>query len=189
MTKQDFIKRILISSLVTAVVIALITGFGITAFFGYSPLDEDNTYITSGTVTDVYCTVPHNDIIIELSGKEALSLAYFGFPDKLYSSIGYDLEQLADLLQGKNIDCLRMKELPWVVEIYAGDVVIDNRELTNKQLAHQRVQLVVWLVIVLGLSVGADISYLADKYECYKRAEKKRAKKLKREVRKANRVK
>jgi len=69
-------------------------------FKRYSPPNKNNTHLISRTVTEVYRTVPTSEVVIAMSNGNSLKLVYPGGIDDLYSAIGYDLEQHADLLEG-----------------------------------------------------------------------------------------
>ena len=54
MTKKNFIRRIIISSVLTAITIALIITFCVCWFIQYTKPNGDNTSISGGSVADVY---------------------------------------------------------------------------------------------------------------------------------------
>lgn len=184
MTKQTFKTKIILSTIVTAIVIALIAAFSVLMFQRYSLPTDRNTFLITGTVNEVYFTATKGEtMIVEMSNRERVQLVY---PNRraLYSAIGYDIEELADLLEGKTIQCRRMNDLPWAVEIVSGDIEIDNYELTAQQIKLTRVGIAILGLIVLAISVGCDISYLKVKYACYEKEKRKQFKKEKRQLRK-----
>ena len=103
MTKKDFTRRIVISSILTAIAIALIITFCVLMFVKYSYPSEENTSMASDTVADVYYAVGADVVIVEMSEGEKFQLVYPNFQSELYSTIGYDLDELCDLLKGKEI--------------------------------------------------------------------------------------
>ena len=180
MTKKDFIRRIVISSILTAIAIALIITFCVCLFIQYTKPNDDNTSISSGTVADVYHGGKKKGVIVELSNGDRLQLVYPNFSNELYSEIGYDLDELCELIEGKKIEYRRMDMLPWIVEIHIDDTVIDNHLLTAKQITVSRIGIVIVGLIMLAFPIGGDIAYIKKQYRCYKKAEKKRARKARR---------
>ena len=180
MTKKDFIRRIIISSILTAIAIALIITFCICLFIQYTKPNEDNTSISSGTVADVYHGGKKKGVIVEMSNGDQLQLVYPNFSGELYSVIGYDLDELCELLEGEEIEYRRMNRLPWVTEIYVDDIVINNNELTNKQIIVSRIGIVMIGIITLAFPICGDVAYIKKQYNYYKKAEKKRARKARR---------
>ena len=182
MTKKNFIRRIIISSILTAIAIALIITFCVCLFIQYTKPNGDNTSISGGSVADVYYGGKKKGVIVEMSNGDQLQLVYPNFSGELYSAIGYDLDELCDLLIGKEIRYLRMDHLPWIVEIYVDDIVINNTELTNKQIVATRICIVIIGLIMLAFPICGDITYIKKQYRYYKKSEKKRARKARRSL-------
>lgn len=180
MTEEVFRKHVIISSVLTVIAIAIIIGFCLFMFDRYSLPSEENTSITSGTVTDVYFASGAKDVMIEMSNGDLFQLVCPWLPRNLYTTIGYDLTQLSELLEGKDIEYRRMNKLPWVVEIYVDDIVIDNSKLTSEEMTVTRISIVILGIIMLAFPIGGDVLYLKAKYKCYAKAEKKRMRKLNR---------
>ena len=183
MTKKNFIRRIIISSVLTAIAIALIITFCVLMFAKYSYPSEENTSMASDTVADVYYAVGVDVVIVEMSNGDQLQLVYPNFSGELYSAIGYDLDELCELLEGEEIEYRRMDHLPWIVEIYVDDIVINNTELTNKQIIVSRIAIVIIGLIMLAFPICGDVAYIKKQYRCYKKSEKKRARKARRSSR------
>ena len=182
MTKKDFIRRIIISSILTAIAIALIITFCVLMFAKYSYPSEENTSMASDTVADVYYAVGADVVIVEMSEGKKFQLVYPNFESELYSTIGYDLDELCDMMEGKDIKYLRMDHLPWAIEIYVDDIVIDNNILTVKQINATRIGIVILGVIMLAFPISGDVVYVKSKYKQYKKAEKKRTRKARRSL-------
>lgn len=178
MTKESFRKHIVISSVLTTIAIAIIIGFCVIMFVRYSLPSKDNTSIISGTVIEVYHGVPSGGVFVEMSNGEVLKFVYPWGIQNLYSIIGYDTTQLAALLEGKHVECLRMNRLPWAVEIYVDDIIINNSKLTAEQIIVTRISIVITGMIMLAFPIVGDVLYLKAKYKCYVKAEKKRTRKL-----------
>ena len=183
MTKKDFILRIVISSILTAIAIALIITFCVLMFVIYSYPSEENTSIASDTVADVYYAVGANVVIVEMSNGDEFQLVCPNFPKELYATIGYDLDELCNLLKGKEIRYLRMDHLPWIVEIYVDDIVTDNNVLTAKQMFVTRIAIIIIGLILLACPICGDVAYIKKQYRYYKKSEKKRARKARRSSR------
>ena len=183
MTKKNFIRRIIISSVLTAIAIALIITFCVCSFIQYTKPNGDNTSISGGSVADVYHGGKKNGVIVEMSNGDQFQLVYPNFAKELYATIGYDLDELCDLLKGKEIRYLRMDHIPWIVEIYVDDIVINNNELTNKQIIVSRIAIVIIGLIMLAFPICGDITYIKKQYRYYKKSEKKRARKARRSSR------
>ena len=183
MTKKDFILRIVISSILTTIAIALIITFCVLMFAKYSYPSEENTSMASDTVADVYYVSGKNVVIVEMSNGDEFQLAYPNFQKELYATIGYDLDELCNLLKGKEIRYLRMDHLPWIVEIYVDDIVIDNNVLTAKQMFVTRIAIIIIGLIMLAFLICGDVAYIKKQYRCYKKSEKKRARKARRSSR------
>ena len=187
MTKTGFIKRIVISSAAIAAAAAIMIVFGIWIFGEYAPPSENNTSVKSGTVTDVYLWRPSRSftshrVKVELSNGDSLQLACSWGLRQLYSAIGYDLAQLADLLEGQVVEYRRMDRLPWVVEIDIGDTKIDNSKLTAENVFFSRAALVILEGILFSCLIIGYVTYLKDVRRAYTRAEKKRARKAQRQA-------
>ena len=174
MTKSEFRKHIIVSSLLTVVATVVIISFCIIMFDKYSKPSEENTSISSGTVADVYYASGKDVVIVEMSDGEQFQLVCPWLPKDLYNAIGYDLDQLADILEGENVEYRKMDKLPWVVEIYIDDIVIDNNKMTSKEIDTTYVGIVIIGLIMLAFPVCGETVYLKSKYKIYKKAEKKR---------------
>ena len=175
MTKKDLIRRIVTSSILTAIAIALIITFFVCLFIQYTQPNEDNTSVSGGTVADVYHGGKKKGVIVEMSNGDRLQLVYPAFSNELYSAIGYDLDSLCELLEEEEIEYRRMNRLPWVTEIYVDDIVINNNELTNKQIIISRIAIVIIGLPTLAFPICRDVAYIQKQYKHYKKAEKKRA--------------
>ena len=185
MTKKDFIKRIIISSILTVIAIALIITFLVFLFIKYTKPNEDNTSVKSGIVTDVNRGGKNEGIIVEISNGERLQLVYPSFSSELFSKIGYDFKELCELLEGESIEYRRMDRLPWITEIYAKDIQINNNELTNKQITLSHIGIVIIGIMMLAIPVSADVEYMKKQYSLYKKAEKKRIRKARQSLKKS----
>ena len=180
MTKSDFRKHIIISSLLATIVIAGIIAFCVMMFDKYQKPNQENTSIEIGTVSDVYYASGKNVVIVEMSNEEKYQLVCPWFQKDLYNSIGYDLDQLAELLEGQTVEYRKMDKLSWIVEIHINDVVIDNNEMTCEQIDTTYVGIVIVGLIMLAFPICGEIAYIKTKYKIHKKAEKKRIKKAKR---------
>ena len=136
----------------------------------------------SATVTDVYFTSPKHTAQIAISGGEPLVLVSPNGLRNLYSTIGYDVDQLAQLLEGKTIEYRRMNGLPWIVEINVGDTKIDNNKLTIQEIVLVRVGIVILGLLMLVISISCYVVYLKAKYKRYLKAKKKQERKEKRKL-------
>ena len=185
MPRKFFRRQLVVSSLLTVIAVVAIVVFCIAMFNKYTLPNENNTSLVAGTVTDVYYGTPRGGVTVVMSNGDSLRFVYPTGAWELYSAIGYDLGELVDLLEGKSIEYRRMDRLPWVVEIYADDIKIDNTELTTKQMEATWVGIVVVGLIGVALVIGGDVVYLTSKYKFYRKAIKKQERKAKRELRKA----
>ena len=183
MTKKNFIRRIITSSVLTAIAIALIITFCVCLFIQYTKPNGDNTSISGGSVADVYHGGKKKGVIVEMSNGDQLQLVYPYFSGELYSAIGYDLDELCELLEGEEIEYRRMDRLPWVTEIHVNNIVINNNELTNKQMVATRICIVIIGLIMLAFPICGDVAYIKKQYSYYKKSEKKRARKARRSSR------
>ncbi len=181
LTKDVFRKHVLICSVLNVIAVAIIIGFCVIMFNRYSFPNEENTSEISGTVTEVYHGVPKGEFGVAMSNGDSLRLVYPWGIRNLYSTLGYDIAQLSDLLEGKNIECIRMNTLPWAVKIYVDDIVIDNSKLTSDAIFVTRIGIVIIGLMMLAFLIGGDILYLKLKYRCFEKAEKKRMRKIRRE--------
>ncbi len=186
MTKKSFLKHAIVSSFLTIAAITAILAFCVVSYIRYSPPDENNTSVKRDTVTDVYHALPINNVVVVMSNGDSLQLVYEFSVQNLYSAIGYDIEQLSDLLVGKSVAYRRMNNLPWVIEINMGDVTINNQASTEKMIVLARIELVVLGLIMLPWPVYGNVLYLKGKYKLYKKAQKKQEKKLRNQHRKTN---
>ena len=180
MTKSDFRKHIIISFLLATIVIAGIIAFCVIMFDRYQKPNQENTSIEIGTVSDVFYASGKNVVIVEMSNEENYQLVCPWSPKDLYNSIGYDLDQLAELLEGQTVEYRKMDKLPWIVEIHINDVVIDNNEMTCEQMDTTYVGIVIVGLIMLAFPICGEIAYIKTKYKIYTKAEKKRIKKARR---------
>ena len=184
MEKDAFRKCIVISSVLSLAALVVILGFCAVMFHWYELPNEHNTFLVSGTVTEVYYTSPRGGIIIAFENEEELELVYPWGIQNLYSSIGYDDLQLADLLEGEKVTCRRMDHVPWAVEIHVGDTVIDNSELTGHQMVATRVGIVILGLLMVAFLIAGVATYLKEQYKHCLKTKKKQARKEKRKLRK-----
>ncbi len=182
LSKTEFRRCIVISSIIALIFLIAALIFCVAMFDRYSMPNDDSTYMSKGTVADVYFAVGSNSVWIEMVDSERLQLVYPWFARELYTTIGYDLNELSELLEGKSIKFRRMKEVPWIVEIYVDDIVIDNNKLTCEQTTATHACIVIIGIMTIIVVAIIYIWYLKDKYTLFKRAEKKRVKKLKRSL-------
>ena len=155
-------------------------------FAKYSYPSEENTSIASDTVADVYYASGKNVVIIEMSNRDQFQLVCPNFQRELYSTIGYDLDELCELLEGEKIEYRRMSKLPWIVEIYINETVIDNNVLTFKQMTVTRIAIVIIGLIMLAFPIAGEVLYIKEKHKIYKKEEKKRARKARRNLKKTS---
>lgn len=184
MTKESFRKHIVIASVITIITAIVITGFCIIMFQEYALPNENNTSVISGTVTDVYYT-RRSGVVVDVSNGDSLRLVYPRSIHELYSAIGYDVDGLADLLEGKTIECRRMNRVPWALEIYVDDIKIDNNKLTTDQIGFTQKGIVILGLLMLTFLIGGDIIYLKAKHQYYIKAKRKQERKARRELKKA----
>ncbi len=183
LTKQTFRKHVLSSSILMAIAIVAIIVFGVVMFEKYSIPNENNTSVMSATVTDVYYGGSHyRDIEIAISNDKPLILVAPYSVSHLCDTIGYDVDQLAQLLEGKTIEYRRMNDLSWIVEINVGDTKIDNSKLTIQQMIITRVAIVILGLLMLAFSINGYVVYLKAKYKRYLKAKKKQERKEKRKL-------
>ena len=167
-----------------------ITLFSVYMFDMYSFPTMENTSVASGTISEVYVGGGKNPtVIVETSDGEQLALVCPYFLKDLYKDIGYNLDQLAELLEGKNVEYRIMDKLSWLLEIYVDDVVIDNNNLTRDEIVTTLVGIVILAILMIVILVCIEIAYLQPKYKLYQQYERKRLKRVMRELQKAQRRK
>ena len=174
MTKSEFKKRIIVSLLLTVAAIAAIISFCVIMFDKYSKPSELNTTISSGTVADVYYSMGTKGVVIEMSDGEQFQLVCPWRSQVLYDTIGYDLDQLSELLKGQNVEYRKMDQLPWVVEIYFNDIVIDNSKMTSEGIDAAYFVIVVLGMIMLVFPISGEVAYIKAKLKVCRKSEKKR---------------
>ena len=188
MTKSEFRKHIIGASWIALVSMVGITLFSVYMFDMYSFPTMENTSVASGTISEVYVRGGKNPtVIVETSDGEQLALVCPYFLKDLYKDIGYNLDQLVELLEGKNIEYRIMDKLSWVLEIYVDDVVIDNNNLTRDEIITTLVGIVILAILMIVILVCIEIAYLQPKYKLYQQYERKRLKRVMRELQKAQR--
>lgn len=173
MTEAVFRKHVIISIAAVVAAIGAITAFCAIMFDKYSVPSEENTSVASNTVEEVYYATGIESVIIEMSDGEKFQLVCPGFQQELYSTIGYNLTQLSELLEGKEIEYRRMNKLSWIVEIYIDGITVSNKELTSKQITLTRIGMIILSLIMLTFPIGGAIIYIEGKYKLYIKAEKK----------------
>ena len=188
MTKSEFRKHIIVASLIALVSMVGITLFSVYMFDMYSFPTMENTSVASRTISEVYVGGGKKpSVILETSNGEQLVLVCPYFLKDLYEDIGYNLDQLAELLEGKNVEYRIMDKLSWVLEIYVDDVVIDNNNLTRDEIVTTQVGIVILAILMIVILVCVEIAYLQPKYKLYQQYERKRLKRVMRELQKAQR--
>ena len=188
MTKVSFLRHAIISITVTVLLIAFaIVFFSVFTYYKYPMPNEENTTVKSGTVKEVYYMVGRDTVGVELSDGNVLIFVYPFFAREFYSHIGYNLDELCDLLEGKSIEYRQMNTTDWVLEIYVDDAVIDNVKLTEEQLIATWVGAVIISILMLALIICFEYLYLHPKYKSYRQYERKRLKKVMRELQTAQR--
>ena len=166
--------------MLAAIVIAGIPVFCVMMFDKYSKPNEENTSIEIGTVADVDYASGKDVVIVKMSNEEEYQLVCPWFPKDLYNAIGYDLDQLVELLEGQTVEYRKMDKLPWIVEIYINDIVVDNNKMTCEEMYTTYVGIVIIGLIMLAFPICGEAAYIKVKYKIYRKAEKKRIKKAKR---------
>lgn len=157
-----------------AVVVGIIV-FCVVMFDMYAKPSDENTSMERGTVADVYYSSGIKEVVIEMSDGEQFQLVCPWLPKDLYSEIGYDIDRLDKLLTGQNIKYRKMDKMPWIVEIYINNMVIDNNKMTCEEIITTRMGIVILGFIMLVIPVCIEVGYIKSKYKIYKKAEKKRS--------------
>ena len=157
-------------------------------FDKYSKPNEENTSFEIGTVADVYYATGIKEVVLEMSDGKRFHLVCPWFPKDLYNAIGYDLDQLAELLEGQNVKYRKMDKLPWVVEIYINDIVIDNNKMTCEEIDTTYAGIVILGLIMLAFPICGEVAYIKAKHKIYEKAEKKRIRKIKRNETKQKKI-
>ena len=148
-------------------------------FDKYSKPNEENTSISSGTVADIYYSTGAKQVVLEMSDGVKFQLVCPWLSKDLFNAIGYDIDQLDDLLKGQNVEYRKMDKLPWVVQVYINNIVIDNSEMTSNNIVATRVCIVILGLIMLVFSICGEVAYINAKLRIYRKAEKKRVKSTK----------
>ena len=188
MTKQEFLRHAIISITLTVIISAIVIAFfAVFTPYKYPIPNEDNTYYKTGTVEGVYFYTPRHIVAIELTDGTALAFVYPWFVHQFYSHIGYNFDELSALLEGKTIECRAMNTCPWLLEVYVDDIVIDNIELTEKQIIATWIGAGIITILCISLIVCFEILYLRPKYKLYQKEERKRLKRVMREIQKQQR--
>lgn len=177
MSKKKWYMKITISAFIALSAVAVSILLCTSLYFKYTPPNDENTCISRGTVVDVYHGVPGGIVGVVLEGGEELRFVYPWRIQGLYSAIGYDVDALADLLEGKTVEICRMEKLPWIISISVDDTVIDNKDLTNDKCVTDRIAIAILEMIALALAVCGEIAYLQEIHKKHKKAEKKRLRK------------
>ena len=152
-------KPIVISLAFTVFIVAVITVFLGGMFNKYSPPSSENTSVINATVADAYYSLNKKAIVVETSDAGEFVLTYTT-SRALHSETGYSSDELAEFIRGKDVELLVMNDLEWIVEIHAGDIIIDNTKLTARQVSITRASVIVLGIIALTLTVSAEILYL-----------------------------
>ncbi len=179
MTRKKYRLKIFISSVAAGMVMVAIVFLCAYLHDVYESPDDSNTYISQGTVKDIY--YQHNRsscwIVMTFDSGEKLEFAPASSRSELYENIGYDDEELASLLQGDSIEYRRMKRCPWIISISAGDIVVDCKQATASACMEARVGIMILGTIMLVFPVWGEIIYVRNIKQLYERAEKKRLRK------------
>ena len=130
--------------------------------------------MSSGTVARVYYSTNIKEVVVEMSDGEQLQLVCPWLPADLYEAIGHDLDQLAKLLEGQEVEYRRMDKLPWVVEIYVRGIAIDNHQMTSAEIESTYIGITILGLMMLAFPICGEAVYIQAKYKLYRRAEKKR---------------
>ena len=149
------VAPILLCLIVIVLVICLCTA----QFNRYTPPSNDNTSIISVTVSDVYYSLNKKSVVIRTSNGDEYQLVSPTSSNGLYDEIGYNLEELGDMIKGKKVELLVLDELPWVVEINVDGVVINNSVLTIKQSNVTKVSIIILGVLMVMFPIGLTLIY------------------------------
>ncbi len=168
-------SKAILSLIITMLATTLIVSFCILMFCKYAPPNENNTYTSHGTVSDVYLVLESkkNHLEIAFNNGELFRLAYPNTIKGLYSNLGYDDEELAELLKGKEVEFTALKNWNWITNISVNNIRIDNTELTAKQCRITQLGIAILGIIMLAFPIGLEKMYW-DKH--IKSKSKKRAK-------------
>ena len=189
MTKQEFLRCAIISITVTVIVSAMVIAFfAIFTAYKYPLPNENNTYYKSGTVEKVYYYGGKNtELGLELTDGSSLLFVYPFSSKQFFSQVGYDFEGLSTLLEGNTIEYRALNNCPWLLEVCVGEIVIDNTELTEKQIVFTWIGSIILAILVMVIIVGVEISYLHPKYKLYQKKERERLKRVMREIQRRQR--
>ncbi len=154
-------NKAILSLIVLSLAIILIIGFCILMFCKYAPPNENNTYTAHGAVSDVYLVLESKKTHLEIAFKngELFQLVYPNTIRELYSSLGYDDEELAELLEGKEIKFTALKNWNWITNISVDNMSLDNTELTAQQCRLTQIGIVFIGMIMLAFPIGFEKMY------------------------------
>ncbi len=164
LTPTQYRQRIALSVAASAVVSILILLFFAYQFIGYLPPSENNTVTVAGKVADVYVEMEtetaNHQIVVTLESGEKLSFVHRGTYRDMVRDIGYDEDELAALLVGKEVELCRLKHCPWIVRLSVDGLVIDHTEPTRASCIEGMLGAVLLALLVLSLPVAATVVYL-----------------------------
>ncbi len=147
-------------------------------FCKYAPPNENNTYTSHGTVSDVYLVLESKKTHLEIAfnNGESFRLVYSNTIKELYLNLGYDDEELAELLKGKEVEFTALKNWNWITNISANNIRIDNSELTAKQCRLTQLGIAILGIIMLTFPIYLEKMYWDKQIKSIKSKSKKRAK-------------
>ncbi len=167
-------SKAILSLIITLFAIILIIGFCVLMFCKYVPPNKNNTYTSHGIVSDVYLVweSKRDRLEIAFENGETFRLVYPNTIKGLYSKLGYDDEELAKLLEGKEVEFTALQNWDWITNISLDNMSIDNTELTTRQCRFTQIGIVILGIIMLAFPIGLEKIY----WDRYVKSKKKNQK-------------
>ncbi len=154
-------SKAIFSLMITFLASIVIIVFFVLMFCKYAPPNETNTYTSHGTVSDVYLVLESKKTNLEIAFEngETFSLVYPNTIKELYAKLGYDDEELEELLEGKEVEFTALKNWNWITNISVGTIRLDNTELTATQCRFTQIVIVLLGIIALVFPIGLEKMY------------------------------
>ncbi len=186
LTRREFRLRLGIALSMALIALTAIAWLGMAMLHQYELPSKENTYSFRCRITEIEYTSGHKTIPIVTAEGEKLEFVYPWGKSDFFNSIGYDWEELVDLLEGQEVTVCRMERLPWIVSLTVGDITLDNLELTRTECQETHLAIGMIGLLLLAIVIVCLVEYWHTIWKKYQKGEKNRRRRERRAVNRAN---
>ncbi len=188
LTHQGFRYRLGIAFSIALIALAATLWFCMAMLHQYELPSAENTYSFRCRITEIEYTSGHGTIRLVTAEGEKLEFVYPWRKSDFFEAIGYDWEELVDLLEGQEVTVCRMERQPWIISLTVGDITLDNLELTRAECQETHLGIGMIGLLLLAIVTVSLVEYWRSIWKLYQRGEKNRRRRERRAAAKRKEV-